>query len=130
MTSVPMHPKQSRHSCFGYQLLSSGADTWTGQRFSNGGWGGGGSGGRGRSSSRVLGFYLDLQLLCVIPSAPVPLATDVTSTNMWLTHTCMQKYEHRLAIFISLPSSVHTTKLLVCCTLNDNSQFSLTHFAT
>lgn len=38
--------------------------------------------GRGPAPLEVLGFYLDMQLLYINPSAPVPLAADVNSTNM------------------------------------------------
>lgn len=38
--------------------------------------------GRGPAPLEVLGFYLDMQLLYVNPSAPVPLAAHVHSTNM------------------------------------------------
>lgn len=41
--------------------------------------------GRGPAALEVLGFYLDMQLLYFNPSAPVPLAAHVRSTNMGST---------------------------------------------
>lgn len=41
--------------------------------------------GRGPAPLEVLGFYLDMQLLYVNPSAPVPLAANANSTNVGST---------------------------------------------
>lgn len=41
--------------------------------------------GRGPAPLEVLGFYLDMQLLYINPSAPAPQAAHVHSTNMGST---------------------------------------------
>lgn len=80
MTSVSVCPKHILPIYFWYQvLLSSGADTWTGRLFSKKGEK---LFGRGRAPLEVLGFYLDMQLLHVNPSAPLPLAAHVHATNV------------------------------------------------